>query len=253
MFQQACQTIREAVYGIKCFTPIGGNQVNYSTGTGFMIFPGVIATAAHVIHFEANSNKAIQQTLQVIRAPDVGQNTVPVQLIAEDIDKDIAFLRLENPRSTQSVVLEPNILKMGTSCGSLGFPLSFVSERGFSLVLRFQGAFISAYNKEPLPSGGLWEYYETDSLMYNGSSGCPEFTVDGRVFGMQNKSRINNPSTNPKPTPQNRQQRRQQMRQQQKQQAIKPTQPSPTDRFAISLLVPSTHIIAFARTNGINI
>ena len=89
--------------------------------------------------------------------------------------------------------------------------------------------------------------------MYNGSSGCPQFTVDGHVFGMQNKSRINAPQTNLQSTPQNRQERRQQMKQQLKQQAVKPLQPSPTDRFAISLSVPSTHIIAFARANGINI
>lgn len=251
MFQQACQIIREAVYGVKCVTPTGNNIANVSTGTGFMIAPGVVATAAHVIHLEANSSKAVHQNFEVICAPDIGQQTEPAQFIAEDTTKDIALLRIANPRSTQSVVLAPNILNVGTSCGSLGFPLSFVDPQNrYCLLLRFQGAFVSAFNREPLPSGDLWEYYETDSLMYNGSSGCPQFTVDGHVFGMQNKSRISNPKTNPQPMLQNRQQRRQQ---QLKQQAIMPIQPSPTDRFAISLSVPSTHIIAFARANGINI
>ena len=31
----------------------------------------------------------------------------------------------------------------------------------------------------------LLEWYETDSMMYSGSSGCPIFTPDGVVFGMQ--------------------------------------------------------------------
>ena len=28
-------------------------------------------------------------------------------------------------------------------------------------------------------------FYETDNLMYSGSSGCPAFTSDGIVIGMQ--------------------------------------------------------------------
>ena len=255
MFQQACQTIRETVYGVKCSTSIGTNRASVSTSTGFMISPGVVATVSHGVHVENNFSKAIHQNFEVICARDIGQQTEPAQFIAEDTDKDIALLRVTSPRSIQSVVLAPDILGIGTSCGSLGFPLSFLNPQNaqYCLLLRFQGAFISAFNREPLPSGGFWEYYETDSLMYNGSSGCPQFTVDGHVFGMQNKSRINTPRTNLQSTPQNRQQRRQQMKQQLKQQAAKPLQPSPTDRFAISLSVPSIHIIAFARANGISI
>jgi len=255
MFQQACQTIREAVYGVKCSTQIGSNRANVSTSTGFMISPGVVATVSHGMHVENNFNNAIHQKFEVICACDIGQQTEPAQFIAEDTAKDIAFLKIGSPRSTKSVILASNILNVGTSCGSLGFPLSFIHPQNgqYCLLLRFQGSFISAFNKEHSPSGGIWEYYETDSLMYNGSSGCPQFTVDGHVFGMQNKSRISTPQTDALPTPQNRQQRRQQMKHQLKQQAVKQSQPNPTDRFAISLSVPSTHIIAFARANGISI
>jgi len=255
MFQQACQTIREAVYGVKCSTLIGKNRANVSTSTGFMISPGVVATVSHGVHVENNFGKAVHQNFEVICARDIGQQTEPAQFIAEDTDKDIALLRVMTPRSTQSVVLAPNILGIGTSCGSLGFPLSFVNPQNaqYCLLLRFQGAFISAFNREPSPSGGFLEYYETDSLMYNGSSGCPQFNVNGLVFGMQNKSRINAPQTNLQSPHQNRQQRRQQERQHLKQQEVTPLEPSPTDRFGISLSVPSTHIIAFARSNGINL
>jgi len=58
MFQQSCQTIRETVYGVKGTTPLGNNRANSSTGTGFMIAPGVLATAAHVIHFKCDFNEA---------------------------------------------------------------------------------------------------------------------------------------------------------------------------------------------------
>jgi len=245
MFQQACQTIREAVYGVKCITPLGNNRANFCTGTAFMITPGVLATAAHVIHFESDHNKAVHQTFEVIRAPDIGQKTEKTQLIAEDTTKDIALLKIANSRSTQSVVLEPNILNIGTSCGSMGFPLSFIGKKGFILDLRFQGAFISSFNI------GL-EYYETDSLMYKGSSGCPGFTTNGHVFGMHNRSVTGQPSPIQQ-TPQSRAQRRQQMKHGKK--AILPEvkQKKQTDRYAISLWIPSTQIITFARANGINI
>jgi hypothetical protein len=254
MFQQVCMTIRESIYGVKCATPIGNNQANISTGTGFMIAPSVIAMAAHGVHFENDINKAVHQSFEVIRAPDVGQALERAQLIAEDTAKDIALLRLENPRSIQSVILEPNILSIGTSCGSLGFPLAFINPMGvFTLLLRFQGAFISAYSREPLPSGGIYEYYETDSLMYNGASGCPGFILNGHVFGMHNKSRVSLPQSIIQPMPQSRQQRRQQMRHRQRVQSNRPIQNRPTDRIAISLWVPSTQILAFARANGINL
>lgn len=247
MFQEACRTISESVYGIKGVTPISVNQANVSTGTGFMIAPGLLATAAHVLHFEGNTAKNVHQKFDVIRAPDISQKTEPAQFVAEDIAKDIALLRITNPRSIKTIVLEPKILNVGTSCGSLGFPLSFVDpQRGYCLDLRFQGAFISSFNK-------VGEFYETDALMYNGSSGCPVFTSDAHVFGMQDKSMTGEPAPIMPLVPQSRQQRRQQMRQKQKLQAKNPLPKRQTDRFAISLSVPSTHIIAFARSNGVNI
>jgi len=247
MFQEACRTISESVYGIKGVTPIGGSQANVSTGTGFMIAPELLVTAAHVIHFECNPTKPIHQKFDVIRAPDIGQKTEPALFVGEDITKDLALLRVANPRSIQSIVLEPNVLNVGTSCGSLGFPLSFIDKQGlFHLDLRFQGAFISSFNK-------FLEFYEIDSLMYSGSSGCPVFTVDSRVFGLQNRSITSQPSSAMLPAPQSRQQRRQQIRQKQKLQAKSAQPQRQTDRFAISLCVPSTHIIAFARANGVNI
>lgn len=246
MFQQACQTIREAVYGVKCATPVENNLANVSTGTGFMIAPGVLATAAHVVHFECNPNKTVHKTIEVIRAPDIGQRTEKTEFIAEDVTKDIALLRIINPRSTQSVVMEPNILNIGTSCGSMGFPLSGMdSKRGFVLDLRFQGAFISSYNR-------VLDYYETDALMYKGSSGCPGFTTNGHVFGMHNRSVTEEPSPTQQ-MPQSRAQRRQQMKQRKKARIPEIKKPRQTDRYAISLWIPAKNIIGFVEDVGIDI
>ena len=230
MFSQACSMLTSRVYGIRCDTQIATNQVNWTTGTGFMIYPGIIVTAAHVIHQHSNVANARHAMFRVIRTPDIGQKLEVAQFVAEDTVRDLALLRLENPRSTLSATLNNTILAQGTSCGSIGFPLSRVNQqRVFNLTLRFQGANISAYTQYREASGVLLNYYETDSLMYSSSSGCPGFDKEGIVFGLHNKVLLD-----PNMQPQGR-------------------APNQTDRLAISLWVPSPEIIAFARSKGVQL
>jgi S1-C subfamily serine protease len=223
MFQQACSTIRNALYGIRCDTRIG-NRLTVTNGTAFMIAQGIIVTAAHALHLDSNSTNPRHNVIKAIRAPDVGQTTETVEFIAEDTIRDLALLQIDNPRSNEKITLEQNVLPIGTSCGSLGFPLATVDESGFHLVLRFQGAHISAFFTKTDSSGRSLPFYETDALMYKGSSGCPGFIVNGNVFGLHNKSRVELPEG---------------------------SRPRQTERYAISLWVPSTDIITFARDNGV--
>ena len=116
---------------------------------------------------------------------------------------------------------------MRVSCGSLGFPLATVDQRGFNLTLRFQGANISSYANYQDPSGRTLTY-ETDSLMYTGSSGCPGVDRDSTVFGLHSRVLLD-PNLK-------------------QQQGVAPNQ---TDRLAISLWVPSIDIISFAHDKGI--
>ena len=229
MFSNACVRVRESVYGIMCSSTIG-NQLVYSTGTAFMIAPSYIITAAHVVHVESDINKPSHTKFELIRAPDIGQKMEKAQLIAEDTDRDVALLKIDNTRSNTYVTLKPNLAPNGTNCGSVGFPLAFVefgqSSYTFRLVERFQGAYISGYSMPTIPSGRQLPYYETDALMYKGSSGCPGFLVDGNVFGMHNRSAT--------------------------EKAGKGTMSTET-RLAISLWIPSMDIHQFAATNGVNI
>ena len=228
MFQQACLNISNSVYGIKCYT-IQGTQIQSSLGSAFMIAPNIVVSTAHVLHVGNNFNNPLHSAFNVIRAPDVGQKMEITQLIAEDSIRDIALLEITDPRSTQCVVLAQNILPQGTTCGSLGFPLASVDATGFHLVLRFQGAYISSLAHTRHDSGRSLDFYETDALMYKGSSGCPVFTVSGEVFGLHNKVLVDRPES------QNGSNERQ------------------SDRYAIALWVPSIDIITFARTNEIEI
>jgi len=237
MFRKTCYRIREAVYGFSGRTQLSSNQINCSIGTAFMIAPGVIVTAAHLIHLENNLSLNRHQLFEGIRAPDIGQPMETVTFIAEDVFRDIAFLRLENPRSDNCVKMESKIVRIGTNCGSLGFPLGSVrfseGHRNFTFVERFQGANISAFVTTSNESGRHHSFYETDSLMYRGSSGCPGFLRNSEVFGMHTRS-IVEPRRENSGASSNIQRQR-------------------GTRLAISLWVPSMDIIAFAEENGIRI
>lgn len=225
MFRNTCKIIRESIYGILCQSPIGTNQVNFGNGTAFMIAPGICATAAHVLHVEGDRSKPLHKKMEVIRAPEIGTPMLHAKLIAEDIERDLALIEIINPHNTSTLTLYNSKIETGTSCGSLGFPLAVVSfvndQPGFNLVERFQGASISAFQKFSLPNNLFLDFYETDAVVYSGSSGCPGFTTEEKIFGMVigTASEENSNSHSP--------------------------------RIAISRWVPSMDIIAFAKSKGI--
>lgn len=232
MFSKACSQVRESIYGVLGMSQINAKRVNYTNATAFMIAPEVLCTAAHFVHVENNPSKPVHTSFEVIRMPDIGQKMETAQLIAEESTRDIALLRINNPRSNTCVSLEAKRVPIGTSCGSSGFPLAQVvftkTGRMFNLVERFQGASISAFLTDP--SGQQLSYYETDALMYRGSSGCPGFITNGNVFGMHIRSRIEKPKGTSS--------------------SVKQMGQAET-RLAISIWVPSMDIINFAKTHGI--
>lgn len=236
MFVEACNQLHQCIYGLMGLSQIGPNQVNATNGTGFMIVPGILATAAHLCHIENDPSKPIHNHFEAIRSPEIGQQMERATLIAEDALRDLALLKIENPRSTLQVQMECNIVPTGTSCGSLGFPLASVifsqSGRMFNLVERFQGANISTYQTSISPTGRALGFYETDSLMYGGSSGCPGFLINAHVFGMHVASFVDPASAQTN--------------------AAKPSQVA-GNRLAISIWVPATDIRDFAIANGIQL
>jgi hypothetical protein len=234
MFAEACRQLRESVYGLNGVSQIGPSQLNASNATGFLIAPDVLATAAHFCHVENDPGKPVHSLFEVIRAPDIGRPMARATLIAEDSVRDIALLRLMTSTGVPQVRLETEKIPMGTSCGALGFPLASVAfsqtGRMFNLVERFQSASISAYRSSPDPSGRTLAFYETDALMYGGSSGCPGFLTDARVFGMQVASVVDQVAA----------------------QANASATPG-GNRLAISIWVPAADIQEFANAQGISL
>ncbi len=229
MFIDACRTTREAIYGLNGLSQVDATHVNGTNATGFMIVPGVLATAAHFCHVDNDRTKPVHQAFEAIRTPDIGKNMEKASFIAEDATKDIALLRINAPRSQACVRFVDAPVAIGTPCGSLGFPLASIvfapTGRMFNLVERFQSASISTFGTMRDPAGNNHHYYETDALMYRGSSGCPGFIADGRVFGMHVSSRTDQPPGG---------------------------NAGDGSRLAISIWVPAADILTLARAHGIN-
>jgi len=234
MFQNACQTVRQSTYGLVARTRTKkgeGTRTQYTNGSAFMISPRILVTSAHLTHPRGKSDEPYQEFL-LIRAPEVG-SPAPFEnarLIAKDYVKDIALLEIDNPRSSLSVSLEENIIHRGTNCGSLGFPLAQVRFKGKKMSYiareRFLGGYVSNYTRITSPPAQAAFRYETDYVMYGGSSGCPAFLKNSNIFGLQ-AGTVSLPK--------------------------KQTRTTESGRIAISRLVSSLDIIEYANSNGINI
>jgi S1-C subfamily serine protease len=226
MFSGATAQIRESLYGIWARTR-DGDTMHHSTGTGFMVAPGYIVTNAHVLR--RRGFDALHSELLTIRSPDVGMNCEVASLVAEDRDRDIAILRIDEPRSFRCVTLEKGLVPSGTSVGSLGFPLSAIQHREegdvYNLIERFQGAYVSALFTDNV-AGRQIKWYEVDREMYEGSSGCPGYLTDGKVVAVNCKVR----------------------REEDEDESV-PLEKRP--RLEISLWIPSTDVIQFARAHGV--
>lgn len=237
MFTKQCSLIEKSIYGVRGVSIVGPNAI-FTNATAFMFYPGYLLTASHFVHVENDPKKPAHDKFEAINAEDIGKKMEKAVLVAEDAVRDVAILQIENSRHKDCAPLEINIIGIGTPCGSLGFPLAQTSvddetkTLNFSLILRFQGANISAFHTQADKSGRKLSFYETDSLMYRGSSGCPGFVENGKVFGMHVKSIIDTSST----TGQGDQ-----------------ASGISRSRLAISLWVPSPDIIDFAKKNGVQL
>jgi S1-C subfamily serine protease len=186
MFSDGCKQVLGSVYALIGWSK--GGDVN--CGTSFMIAPGILATAAHVTYKNRGDSEALQDAIRVIAASEIDgkQAMESATVVAIDAEYDIALLKIENPRVKSFVTFATDPLPAGTDAGALGFPLmnpKAIMAGAAVPMLRFQGGHVSVSYAKPSPtSGRQLAYHETDMPMYQGSSGCPGFLEDGRVFGM---------------------------------------------------------------------
>jgi len=228
VFEQACTANRDAIYGLLASSQLKPQGIKASNGTAFMIAASYLITAAHCVHQNTDHKQPLHSKLELIRIPDIGEKMEVAAIHGIDDAEDIAILRITSPRSTSSLKLLNRVVERGAAVGSLGFPLAQVTfgnqGMAFNVVERFQGANISAFVSGKRLDGSTEQHYETDSLMYGGSSGCPGFLSTGEVWGMHNRSFMEGPKSGDAGT---------------------------QTRMAISLWVASTAILTLCRKHGV--
>jgi len=181
MFQKACSQMRNSIFGVRAGINNNGS-ITYALGSGFLIAPNIIVTTAHGMR---DLVTGVQHTFfEVICSTDIGQHPVPAELIFQDPSSDVAFLRVVNGNYNSVVSISGDFVNKGTMIGTLGFPLSEMTNGVWILKERFQHGFVSGFYPHNF-YGHMIHFYETDNLMYTGSSGCPAFTSEGVVIGMQ--------------------------------------------------------------------
>lgn len=169
--------------------------ISHGYGSGFAIAPGIIVTAAHVLYPEGRYSNTRFQTIEVMRAPDIGNGGVPLSaaILAESHQHDIAILQISNPSSKDSVQLTRGLPTIGKNVGAIGFPDTIISHTvnnghnffNVSFHLSFVGSHISRSLYNANFENGQVQVFSTDGNVYEGASGGPVFLTNGHVCGMQ--------------------------------------------------------------------
>jgi S1-C subfamily serine protease len=159
--------------GASAFQADAGNELNLSTGSGFVLDgDGRIVTNAHIV----SGVTAVQVTF-----PD-GQ-IVPAQVIGKDEETDLAVLRV----SSEQLDLRP--LELGDSDGvrpgdrvvAVGNPTGVQATAG-------TGRITAAGGRVEAPGGYVIDgLLETDAVIEPATSGGPLLGADGRVVGITSR------------------------------------------------------------------
>jgi len=232
LFERVYSEIRKSLYGIRCYSTIEEIKQQNANGTAFMVAPTILATAAHTLHIRDQKHKKGKRhkTIEVFWALDPKRETLPVEVLAVDLVRDLALLKIDNPNSNDHVTLEINDVPIAAPCASLGFPFAESGLRSCAHPFRdfqerFQAGYVSSLYQKFHESGRYLLVYDIDILMYWGSSGTPVFLENGNVFGMFVESFTFESKK----------------------------VPDYDERSTFSSCVPSSEIVAFANQNGIKI
>jgi S1-C subfamily serine protease len=155
----------------RCEPSVALVKGHASSGTGFVVRPGIVATNAHVIGEEFISNLEIQFP----SAPASKQGPFPAELLFEDPKRDLAFLGVASDHSaldvapTYSFVKGEDVMVIGNP----GLGDEVVLENAISRGVISSKAVIEGMN-----------YLQLSMAVNPGNSGGPVFDSTGRVIGV---------------------------------------------------------------------
>ena len=155
----------------RCEPSVALIKGRVSSGTGFVIKGGIIATNAHVIEEELVAGLEVRFP----SAPGGKQGPLPAQLLYEDRKRDIAFLAVQTNLPT--LEMAPNYaFQKGedvTVIGNPGLGDEVVLENAISRGVMSAKTVIEGMN-----------YYQMSIAINPGNSGGPVFDSSGRVIGV---------------------------------------------------------------------
>lgn len=138
---------------------------NSFTGTGFLVGPDLVVTAAHMVRDASAISISFGRT--TVNATTLGTNELA----------DLALVRTEIPVQGHQFQFRTTEPPIGTDVAALGFPLG----RPFTLT---RGT-VSALNaQQKIGSRVLSNLIQTDAAINHGNSGGPLITQDGQVSGV---------------------------------------------------------------------
>jgi S1-C subfamily serine protease len=155
----------------RCEPSVALIKGHASSGTGFVVKPGVVATNAHVIDGEFISNLEIRFP----SAPEGKQGPFPAELLFEDARRDLAFLGVASDHSVLEIAPSYSFVK-GEDVMVIGNP-----GLGDDVVLE------NAVTRGVMSSKAVVEgmnYLQLSMAVNPGNSGGPVFDSSGRVIGV---------------------------------------------------------------------
>ncbi len=137
-------------------------------GSGILIEPTLVLTAAHVIH-----------SVDLIEVRFTDGISIKADLIAIDDNNDIALLRLvdAHPNPVIATMGNSNNARTGSEVFIIGAPFGFEQTLSVGIL---SGRIIRGNAND----GSVVEFLQTDAAVNPGNSGGPMFNIDGEVIGM---------------------------------------------------------------------
>ncbi|MBR3760884.1 MAG: trypsin-like peptidase domain-containing protein [Ruminococcus sp.] len=162
--------------GFFGWSPEPQTREGSSAGTGFIISEdGYIVTNAHCVYdtSEYQAGKAIEVSVLFSDESEVEAN-----IIAYDIETDIAVLKVNKTGLKPAVIGDSNDLMVGELVIAVGNPL------GFDLFGSVTSGIVSALNREISVNERSMSLIQTDAAINSGNSGGPLLNSCGQVIGI---------------------------------------------------------------------
>jgi S1-C subfamily serine protease len=164
----AVEKVKTAVVKIELYKKDKNKEVPSGTGSGFLFSSdGFLFTNSHVVH-----------NAEIIRVKLYDGSSRLATLIGEDLDTDLAILKISDADFTPVKLGDAEILKIGQLVIAIGNPLGFQHTVTAGVVSAL-GRTLEGQTGRMMDS-----MIQTDAALNPGNSGGPLINTDGEVVGV---------------------------------------------------------------------